>query len=111
MTNEIPFRRGAAQNGDISIAYEVFGPETGIPLLLLMGIGMQMLLWHDDFCQELVRRGYQVARMDNRDVGLSTHLHQYGKPSVFKMIVRPKSTARYLLKDMAADAIAVLDDL
>jgi pimeloyl-ACP methyl ester carboxylesterase len=49
--------------------------------------------------------------MDNRDVGLSTHLHQYGKPSVFKMIVRPKSTTNYLLKDMAADAIAVLDDL
>jgi pimeloyl-ACP methyl ester carboxylesterase len=111
MANEIPFGRGAAKNGDISIAYEVFGPATGKPLLLIMGIGMQMLLWHDDFCKELVGQGYQVARMDNRDVGLSTHLHQYGKPSVFKMIIRPKSTARYLLKDMAADAIAVLDDL
>ena len=111
MTEETLFRRGTARNGDISIAYEVFGPATGKPLLLIMGIGMQMLMWHDDFCKELVERGYQVARIDNRDVGLSTHLHQYGEPSIFKMIVSPKTTARYLLKDMAADAIAVLDAL
>jgi hypothetical protein len=53
----------------------------------------------------------RLARMDNRDVGLSTHLHQYGEPSVFKMIFSPKTLAHYLLKDMAANAIAVLDAL
>ncbi|WP_156765139.1 alpha/beta fold hydrolase, partial [Mycobacterium sp. 1245852.3] len=95
----------------MSLAYEVFGPSTGTPLLLLMGLGMQMLLWHNDFCRELVARGFQVVRMDNRDVGLSTHLNHLGAPSVFDLIVHPRKSARYSLSDMAADAIAVLDDL
>ncbi|MFD0363555.1 alpha/beta fold hydrolase [Nocardia sp. GCM10030253] len=102
---------GRARNGDVSLAYEVFGPSTGKPLLLLMGIGMQMLLWHEDFCHELVRHGFQVVRMDNRDVGLSTHLADRGEPSLFDMIVRPKAAARYSLGDMAQDATAVLDDI
>lgn len=103
--------QGQARNGEVSLAYEVFGPSTGKPLLLIMGVGAQMLLWHEDFCLELVRRGFQVARMDNRDVGLSTHLTQHGEPSLCTMIVRPKAAARYSLGDMAHDAIAVLDDL
>ncbi|OBJ81807.1 alpha/beta fold hydrolase, partial [Mycobacterium sp. 1245852.3] len=102
---------GRAHNGDVSLAYEVFGPSTGRPLLLLMGLGMQMLLWHNDFCRALVARGFQVARMDNRDVGLSTHLTHLGAPSVCDVIVRPRKAARYSLSDMAGDAIAVLDDL
>lgn len=103
--------RRQARNGDVSLAYEVFGPDTGKPLLLIMGVGAQMLLWHDDFCLELVRLGFRVARMDNRDAGLSTHLTHLGEPSPFTMIVRPKAAARYSLGDMARDAIAVLDDL
>lgn len=104
-------RPGRAVNGNLSLAYDVFGPSTGRPLLLLMGLGVQMLLWHNDFCGALVARGFQVARMDNRDVGLSTHLTHLGAPSVFDMIARPRKAARYSLSDMAADAIAVLDDL
>jgi pimeloyl-ACP methyl ester carboxylesterase len=100
-----------ARNADVSLAYEVFGPSTGTPLLLLMGVGMQMLLWHEDFCRELGRRGFQVVRMDNRDVGLSTHLAQLGAPSLFNMIMRPQAAAPYSLLDMAQDAIAVIDDL
>jgi pimeloyl-ACP methyl ester carboxylesterase len=102
---------GRAHNGKVSLAYEVFGPSSGTPLLLLMGLGMQMLLWHNDFCRALVARRFQVARMDNRDVGLSTHLTDLGEPSLFDMIVRPRAAARYSLSDMAGDAIAVLDDL
>ena len=102
---------GRAHNGDVSLAYEVFGPSTGRPVLLLMGLGVQMLLWHDDFCRALVAQGFQVARMDNRDVGLSTHLTHLGAPSAFDLIMRPHKAARYSLSDMAADAIAVLDDL
>lgn len=111
MTEQITITQGTAKHGDISIAYEVFGPSTGKPLLLIMGVGMQMLLWHDDFCRELVRQGFQVARMDNRDVGLSTHLSQYGEPKLFDMIWRPKRAAVYSLTDMAGDAVAVLDAL
>ena len=103
--------QGNARNAGVSLAYEVFGPSTGTPLLLLMGLGMQMVLWHEDFCRELVARGFQVARMDNRDVGLSTHLAQLGEPSLFNMIARPHAADRYSLSDMAQDAIAVIDDL
>lgn len=109
MTN-VEAKRGTAKNGNVSLAYEVFG-TSGEPLLLLMGVGMQMLMWHDDFCRELVSRGFQVARMDNRDVGLSTHLSELGEPKMFDMIVRPKKAARYSIQDMAKDAIAVLDQL
>lgn len=101
----------SARNSDVTLTYEVLGPDSGRPLLLLMGLGMQMLIWHDDFCAELVDRGFQVVRMDNRDVGLSTHLTELGEPRLFDMIVRPKVAARYSISDMAADAIAVLDDL
>ncbi|QIS12773.1 alpha/beta fold hydrolase [Nocardia arthritidis] len=100
-----------AHNGDIALAYEVLGPDGGRPLLLLMGVGMQMLLWHDDFCHALVDKGFQVVRMDNRDVGLSTHLPQLGEPRVLDMVVRPRRAARYSLADMAGDAVAVLDDM
>jgi pimeloyl-ACP methyl ester carboxylesterase len=107
----IPQKSGIAHNGNIELAYEVFGPTTIEPLLLIMGIGMQMLLWRDEFCHELVKSGFQVARMDNRDVGLSTHLHQHGEPSIFKMIIRPAAVAAYSLQDMAADSVSVLDAL
>ena len=107
----IRVEEGVARNGGICLAYEAFGPATGEPLLLIMGVGMQMLLWRDEFCHELVKRGFQVARMDNRDVGRSTHLHNDGEPSVLKMIIRPKAVATYSIIDMAADCIAVMDAL
>jgi pimeloyl-ACP methyl ester carboxylesterase len=108
---DIPITCGTARNGNIHLAYEVFGSAPSEPLLLIMGVGMQMLLWRDEFCHELGKCGFQVARMDNRDVGLSTHLHEVAAPSVFKMIVRPKTVATYSLQDMAADCVAVLDAL
>ena len=106
-----PAHTHTARHGDIELAYEVFGPADGRPLLLLMGVGMQMLLWHEDFCGELVRRGFQVVRMDNRDVGLSSHCTELGEPRVFDMVVRPRRAARYSLSDMAGDAVAMLDAL
>ena len=63
-----------ARNGDIVIAYETFGPPGGVPLLLISGTGAQMLIWPEDFCAALAGRGFRVARFDNRDAGLSTHL-------------------------------------
>jgi pimeloyl-ACP methyl ester carboxylesterase len=91
-----------ARNGGIDIAYEVLGPADGEPLLLIMGLGAQMVGWPDGFCRELSDRGFTVVRFDNRDVGLSTHLD---------VPPRRRGPAPYTLSDMARDAVAVLDDV
>ncbi len=93
----------------MQIAYEVLGPPSGEPLLLVMGLGMQMIAWPDDFCAGLVRRGFMVVRFDNRDTGLSAHLHRAGAPSLPMLFLRPGAVAAYRLEDMADDAVAVLD--
>ncbi|HEX4816812.1 MAG TPA: alpha/beta hydrolase [Nonomuraea sp.] len=92
-----------AANG-IEIAYESFGPPSGRPLLLIMGLGTQLLHWDEEFCRLLVDQGHQVVRFDNRDTGLSTHFHAAGVP-------RPGTPAPYLLDDMADDAIGLMDAL
>jgi pimeloyl-ACP methyl ester carboxylesterase len=91
-----------ARNGDIDIAYEMLGAADGEPLLLVMGLGAQMVGWPDEFCRDLGDRGFAVIRFDNRDVGLSTHL---------EVPPRRRGPAPYTLSDMARDAIAVLDDV
>jgi pimeloyl-ACP methyl ester carboxylesterase len=99
-----------AHNGDVNIAYETFGSAKGIPLLLISGTGVQMLIWPDELCLSLVDRGFCVARFDNRDMGLSTHLTGVAAPGWLKVMVRP-SLAPYRLDDMADDALAVIDAL
>ena len=110
LTMESKCVRIASRDG-VEIAYEALGPQEGERLLLIMGLGMQMVAWHDDFLRALVECGFQVARFDNRDVGLSTHFSAAGKPSILGMILRPKKTATYRLEAMAEDAVAVLDAL
>ena len=61
-----------ADVGDIRLCYETFGERGNTPMLLIMGLGTQMLAWHEDFCRELAGRGFFVIRYDNRDVGRST---------------------------------------
>lgn len=85
-----------ATNGAIEIAYETVGPTDGEPLLLICGASTQMIHWPDEFVDALVERGFRVARFDNRDSGHSTHRSD-----------RPP----YDLRDMADDAVAVLDAL
>jgi pimeloyl-ACP methyl ester carboxylesterase len=101
--------RFARSDPGIQVAYEVLGPPSGEPLLLVMGLGQQMIAWPDDFCAELVGRGFMVVRFDNRDTGLSTHLRGAGAPSVPMLFLRPRAVAAYRLEDMAGDAVAVLD--
>ena len=99
-----------AHNADIAIAYETFGAAGGEPLLLISGTGAQMVIWPEDFCAALADRGFQVARFDNRDTGLSTHLTGTPAPGWLKAMLRP-SAAPYRLDDMAEDALAVMDAL
>jgi pimeloyl-ACP methyl ester carboxylesterase len=93
-----------ARSGDIDIAYERLGDPAGEPLLLIMGVGAQRVGWPDGFCAELGARGFSVARFDNRDVGLSTHLPDAPRR-------RRRRPPAYSLSDMAGDAVAVLDAL
>ncbi|XBL81526.1 alpha/beta hydrolase [Mycobacterium shigaense] len=92
------------------------GDPADPPVLLIMGLGAQMLLWRTDFCQKLVDQGFRVIRYDNRDIGLSskTELHTSGQPIVVRLLrswAGLPSRAAYTLEDMAGDAAAVLDHL
>src|SRR5215472_8470002 len=104
----------ARANG-MQIEYETFGDPADPTLLLVMGLGGQMILWHEEFCEALAARGHHVVRFDNRDVGLSTKLDHAGLPDVMGALSavaqgRPID-APYRLRDMADDAAGLLDAL
>ena len=67
----------AKVNG-IEIVYDTFGERSKAPMLLVMGLGAQMIAWDEDFCEQLAAQGYWVIRFDNRDVGLSTRFDTAG---------------------------------
>jgi pimeloyl-ACP methyl ester carboxylesterase len=98
-----------ARHDGVRIAYDVEGSPDGEPLLLIMGLGLQMLFWPDSFRALLIDAGFRVARFDNRDVGLSTHLSELGSPTPLSFALR--RGPGYGLADMAGDALAVLDAL
>ena len=98
----------ATSRDGVRIAYEPVGAGDGEPMLLIMGLGMQMISWPDGFCAELVARGFAPARFDNRDVGRSSHFPEGGTPSLLGILTRPRSVAAYRLADMATDAVSVL---
>jgi pimeloyl-ACP methyl ester carboxylesterase len=103
-----------AANG-IQIEYETFGNSSGRPLLLIIGLGVQMIHWDTDLCKDLAARGHYVIIFDNRDVGLSTKFGEAGIPNlpeIFGKILRgEKVKPPYTLDDMANDAVALLDAL
>ena len=71
----------ATVNG-IEIVYDTFGERSATPILLVMGLGAQMIAWDEDFCQKLAALGFWVIRFDNRDVGLSTRFDDAGIPDI-----------------------------
>jgi pimeloyl-ACP methyl ester carboxylesterase len=100
-----------ANVGEIEICYEPFGSPDDPALLLVMGLGTQMVAWPEGFCRQLAGHGLFVIRYDNRDVGRSTHLRQYPAPTIRQLLLRDKRAATYSLADMAADGIGLLDQL
>ncbi|HEX5898145.1 MAG TPA: alpha/beta fold hydrolase, partial [Solirubrobacteraceae bacterium] len=97
--------------GDVDICFETFGDPADPAVLLIMGLGTQMLGWHEDFCMDLVGRGLHVIRYDNRDIGRSTIFDASPTPSVGQLIRRDKRAAAYTLAEMAADGVGLLDHL
>ncbi|MFJ3876071.1 alpha/beta fold hydrolase [Streptomyces sp. NPDC090077] len=95
----------------IEVAYERWGDGQAPPVLLVMGIALQMHGWPDGFCAELTGRGVQLIRFDNRDVGLSTHFPDAPVPDVPAALAGDLSSASYSLSDMAGDAVGLLDAL
>lgn len=109
-------RTGTARSGELDIYYEEMGDPNDPAVLLIMGLGAQLLLWRKEFCEKLVDQGLRVIRYDNRDVGLSSKLtgHHTGAPLAPRLVrsfFGLKSTAVYTLEDVADDAAAVLDHL
>jgi pimeloyl-ACP methyl ester carboxylesterase len=96
---------------DIDIAFERFGDPLAPPVLLIMGLGTQMLGWPDGFCATLADRGMHVIRFDNRDIGLSTHMTNAPAPDVGAALTGDSSSASYKLSDMAVDTVGLLDAL
>jgi pimeloyl-ACP methyl ester carboxylesterase len=96
--------------GGISLCYERFGSESDPPMLLIMGLGTQMIGWPDEFCAQLAERGFQVIRFDNRDIGRSTKV-QGPPPTPRQLLTRKIDPVLYRLSDMAGDAANLLREL
>ena len=104
----------APSNG-LRLCYDTFGDAAAPPMLLIMGLGAQMVLWDDEFCAALAARGYYVIRFDNRDIGRSSYFEEVAKidlPALMMAQMQGKPiTSPYTLRDMADDAAGLLDHL
>jgi pimeloyl-ACP methyl ester carboxylesterase len=99
-----------ARANEIDIEYEEFGDPKAAPMLLVTGLGAQMISWDDAFCEQLAAGGFHVVRFDNRDSGLSTRMEAAGPPDMAAAL-RGELHPAYTLDDMAADAVGLLDAL
>jgi pimeloyl-ACP methyl ester carboxylesterase len=98
----------------ITLEYDEFGDRSAPPVLLIMGLGGQMIWWDQRFCQQLASRGYRVIRFDNRDIGKSQKFDDVCPdpgPLVMQALSGNKVTPPYTMRDMAADAVGLLQAL
>jgi pimeloyl-ACP methyl ester carboxylesterase len=104
----------ARANG-IDLCYEIFGDADAEPMLLIMGLGAQMVLWDDEFCRQLAACGFRVIRFDNRDIGKSSQLSGGKRLTPLELLklrfLKIPVAAPYKIQDMAKDAIGLLDAL
>ncbi len=111
-----PDKAGCVHANGLELAYEQFGRDSAPALLLLMGLGGQLVAWPESFCRRLADAGLRVIRVDNRDVGLSTKLHalrDHDSPhgAFFKSLLHLQIRAPYGLEDMADDILGLMDAL
>jgi pimeloyl-ACP methyl ester carboxylesterase len=117
MTAAPPRAERRARANGLELAWDSFGDPGAPPLLLVMGLGAQMVAWDDAFCARLAEAGgHHVIRFDNRDIGHSTYLTSLGVPDLQglmqqAMAGRPLQQVPYTLRDMAADCVGLLDAL
>ena len=100
-----------ARSNGIELEFDTFGDPKSPALLLIMGLGAQMIAWPKVICNELAAMGFFVIRFDNRDCGLSTKFDSFGIPDLFAGMRGDASAAAYSLVDMANDAVGLLDFL
>jgi len=101
----------SAHVNGIDLYYETSGDESDPPLLLICGLGMQMISWGEEWIDQLAAKGYRVIAFDNRDAGLSTHLVASGVPDLLALLRGDDANITYLLSDMAADTAGLLEAL
>jgi pimeloyl-ACP methyl ester carboxylesterase len=116
MTYDIQYHLAQQANANgLQITYDSFGDLADPVIILIMGLGTQMIHWNDEFCELLARNNLRVIRFDNRDIGKSTWLTSSPVPSVLNFIGNSlfgkKVNAPYLLDDMADDTLALMDAL
>ncbi len=99
------------QANGIELAHDSFGDTSAAPILLIAGLGTQMIRWSEPFCHDLAAQGFHVIRFDNRDSGCSTHASHAPTPDFAAMMAGERPQAAYTLRDMAADAVGLLDAL
>lgn len=104
-----------AHVNNIDIVYSTFGVPDAEPVVLIMGLGAQMIDWREEFCTKLADHGYWVIRFDNRDAGLSSKFESAGKPDLFELLMKINQgetvEVPYKIEDMAADTLRLLDYL
>jgi pimeloyl-ACP methyl ester carboxylesterase len=94
--------------GDVELCHEEFGDPADPALLLVMGLGTQMLAWREEFCRMLADEGFFVIRYDNRDIGRSTHISDARPPGLLELATRRVRNPPYTLDDLADDAAGLI---
>ena len=108
--------RRDTEGGAVELYYEDLGDPNDPAVLLIMGLGAQLPMWPDGFCEQLVDAGYRVIRFDHRDTGLSAKMHgMRAKGAVYRRVGRyllgRGSQVPYTLVDMTRDVVTLLDHL